>query len=162
MDKEGRVLAAYADGCLAPSCTEASATAHNPPYNESRTERATIIRQPGGPRLLAAFDPPNCGGNLLVCPATAPEAPRVDSVAGTAGSSVNLAWSAPDNGGSPLTGYNVYRRTDTGSFGAPLAMNTTGCPACKTTYVDTTTMAGTGYFYKVTALNAVGESANCD
>ncbi len=74
---------------------------------------------------------------------------------------VHLAWSEPDNGGSPLTGYNVYRRTDPGSYGAPLATVTLGCPACKTTYDDTTAAAGVTYFYKVTALNATGQSTNC-
>jgi hypothetical protein len=34
-------------------------------------------------------------------------------------------------------------------------------PACKTAYDDTTGVAGTSYFYKVTATNALGESSNC-
>jgi hypothetical protein len=70
VDKEGRVLAAYADGCVAPACTLATA-ASNPPYNTSRSAFSSIIRQSGGRRLFAAFDPtePNI-----------PQAPRVDSV----------------------------------------------------------------------------------
>lgn len=163
MDSEGRPLAAFADGCLPPSCTAATADAHAPPYNESRTERATIIRQSGGPRLLAAYDSQaNCSGDPPVCPATVPKAPRVDTVTGTAGLSVNLAWSEPDNGGAALTGYKIYRRIPPAAYGAALATVTTGCPACKTTYIDTTTVTGTAYFYKVTALNAQGESTNCE
>ena len=162
LDSEGRVLAAYADGCVAPSCTADTATAHGPPYNESRGALSSIIRQSGGPRLLSAYDSQvNCTGNPPTCPATVARAPRVDSVTGSAGGSVHLDWSEPDNGGSPLTGYNVYRRTDPGTYGAPLATVTIGCPACKTTYDDTTTVAGTAYFYKVTALNAIGEGTNC-
>jgi len=162
LDAEGRVLAAYADGCVAPACTALTATAHDPPYNESRSALSSIIRQSGGPRLLSAFDSQaNCTGNPPTCTATTPRAPRVDSVTGTAGNAVHLEWSEPDNGGAPLTGYKVYRRTDPGTYGAPLATVTLGCPACKTTFDDTTTVAGVAYFYKVTALNAMGEGTNC-
>ena len=157
IDSEGRVLAAYADGCVAPACT--AATADNPPdpangYTASRSALSSIIRQSGGPRLLAAYDP-------NPAEPTVPLAPRVDSVIGAAGSVVHLDWSEPDNGGAPLTGYNVYRRTSVGTYSTPLATVTLGCPACKSDYDDTTTVAGTSYFYKVTALNAQGESMNC-
>ncbi len=157
IDKEGRVLAAYADGCVAPACT--AATADNPPdptngYTASRSALSSIIRQSGGPRLLAAYDP-------NPAEPTVPAAPRVDSVIGAAGSVVHVDWSEPDNGGSPLTGYNVYRRTSVGTYGVPLATITLGCPACKSDYDDTTTVAGTSYFYKVTAMNAQGQSTNC-
>ncbi len=157
IDKQGRVLAAYADGCVAPGCSEA--TADNPPdptngYTASRSALSSIIRQSGGPRLLAAYDP-NPAEPVV------PAAPRVNSVVGAAGSVVHLDWSGPDNGGSPLTGYRVYRRTSVGTYGAPLATVTLGCPDCKRTYDDSTTVAGTSYFYKVTALNAIGESTNC-
>ncbi len=162
VDKEGRVVAAYADGCVAPACTAATATAHGAPYNESRSALSSILRQSGGPRLFAAFDSQaSCTENPLTCPATVPAAPRVNSVTGSAGSTVHLDWSEPDNGGSPLTGYNVFRRTDPGTYGAPLATITVGCPACKTTFDDTTTVAGTSYFYKVTALNVIGQGTNC-
>jgi hypothetical protein len=152
IDKEGRVLAAYADGCVAPTCSEESA-ASPPPYNVSRNALASIIRQSGGRRLFAAFDP-NPAEPVV------PAAPRLNTVTET-GEIVHLDWSEPDNGGSPLTGYKVYRRTDPGTYGAPLATVTIGCPACKTTYDDTTTVPGTAYFYKVTALNAIGESTSC-
>ena len=157
IDKEGRVLAAFADGCVAPACT--AATADNPPnptngYTASRSALSSIIRQSGGPRLLAAYDP-------NPAEPTVPAAPRVDSVIGAAGSVVHIDWSEPDNGGAALTGYRVYRRTSVGVYGAPLATITLGCPACKTDYDDTTTVAGTSYFYKVTALNAIGEGTNC-
>jgi hypothetical protein len=54
VDKEGRVLAAYADGCVIPAqggtCT--------PPNYSGRTAKAAIVRQATGRRLFAAFDPP--------------------------------------------------------------------------------------------------------
>ncbi len=163
VDKEGRPLAAYADGCVAPECTAEVATAHAPPYNESRSALATIIRQSGGPRLFSAYDSQaNCTGSPPACPPTVPRAPRLNSVTGSPGANVHLDWSEPDNGGSPLLGYNVYRRTEPGTYGAPLATVTIGCPAaCKTTYDDPTTVAGVSYFYKVTALNAIGQGTNC-
>jgi PKD domain len=175
IDSEGRVLAGYADGCVAPGCSEA--TANSPPdptdgYTASRSALSSILRQSGGPRLLAAYDSQvGCTGSPPVCPSTVPRAPRVDSVTGSAGSNVHLDWSEPDHGGADvppptptaaLTGYKVYRRTNPGVYGAPLATITIGCPACKTDYDDGTTLPGTVYFYKVTALNAVGESTNCD
>lgn len=153
IDKEGRVLAAYADGCVAPACDSTKAAAHKPPYNESRSALASILRQSGGPRLLAAFDPPL---------QAVPGAPRVNSVVRGADGIVHLSWSTPDNGGSPLTGYNVYRKTgDTGSYSLSGTVSV-GCPNCKTTFDDATaTDPAAKYIYKVTALNAIGEGPSC-
>ncbi|HKQ52471.1 MAG TPA: fibronectin type III domain-containing protein [Pyrinomonadaceae bacterium] len=134
MDYEGRIVGAYADGCV--GCTSPET---------SRSALATIVRQSGGKRLLAQFDPPENGKPL---------APRVDSVTRTSGG-VRLEWSAPDNGGSPITGYKVYRRTS--AFGLYSLLITTN----KTTYEDTTADAGVNYFYKVTAVNANGEGPFC-
>ncbi|HWW77012.1 MAG TPA: sialidase family protein, partial [Pyrinomonadaceae bacterium] len=50
VDKEGRVLAAYADGCVASQgCTA-------PDYH-GRASKASMICQSGGRRLFAAYDP---------------------------------------------------------------------------------------------------------
>ncbi len=145
LDHQGRTLVAFADGCI--GCT-------SPTGADSRSDKATIARQSGGKRLIAAFDPNPAE------PAV-PAAPRLDSVTQNSSGVVHVDWSEPDNGGSPLTGYNVYRRTSAGTYGAPLATVTMGCPSCKTEYDDTTAVAGTAYFYKVTALNLIGESTNC-
>ncbi|MGH9873409.1 MAG: PKD domain-containing protein, partial [Pyrinomonadaceae bacterium] len=50
IDREGRVLAAYADGCVA------SAGCVAPDYN-GRLNKAAIVRQSSGRRMFAAFDP---------------------------------------------------------------------------------------------------------
>src|SRR5207244_1469232 len=50
IDREGRVLAAYADGCVAPTCSAANG------YT-GRASKAAMIRQAGGRRMFAAFDP---------------------------------------------------------------------------------------------------------
>jgi len=82
--------------------------------------------------------------------ATAPEAPVASATAGTA--LVSLSWTVPADGGSPITGYNVYRG-DTTLTEVLLVSALTA-----TTYDDTTALTGSTYFYVVTAVNAVGES----
>lgn len=148
IDREGRVLIGYADGCLAPACTTATASG-NPPYTASRSSKGVITRQSGGKRMFAAFDPP--------AGPTAPANPRVDSVNRNAFGAVEVRWSEPDNGGSAVTGYNVYRRTASGTYGAPL----NSAPIAETAFDDATAAAETAYFYKVTAVNSVGESGSC-
>jgi fibronectin type 3 domain-containing protein len=86
-------------------------------------------------------------------PATAPSAPSLNAATPGNGS-VALAWSAPsDNGGSAITGYRVYRGT---SSGGETLLTTLGGV---TSWTDTGLTSGTTYYYKVTALNSVGESA---
>src|SRR5262249_19244574 len=71
-----------------------------------------------------------------------------------ASASVTLGWSAPSsNGGSAITGYKVYRAT---ASGAETLLTTLGNV---TTYTDNGVVNGTTYYYKVSALNAVGEGA---
>jgi hypothetical protein len=134
MDYEGRIVGAYADGCV--GCTSPST---------SRSDLATIVRQSGGKRLLAQYDPRE---------QAVPLAPRVNSVA-RVGDVVRLSWSEPDNGGSPITGYNVYRKE--GQSGAEGLIGT----STKTTFDDRTAAADKQYFYRVTAVNANGESGSC-
>jgi fibronectin type 3 domain-containing protein len=86
-------------------------------------------------------------------PATAPGAPSLNSA--TAGNnSVALAWTAPSsNGGSAVTGYNVYRSTTSGT---ETLLTTLGNV---TNWTDTGLTAGVTYYYQLTAVNNVGESA---
>jgi len=67
---------------------------------------------------------------------------------------VSLAWTKPADGGSPITGYRIYRATGTGS--AALLTTVTGSA---TTYRDAGARRGTTYSYTVTATNAIGEGA---
>src|SRR6266511_1603680 len=85
-------------------------------------------------------------------PATVPGAPSLDSA--TAGNaSVTLSWTAPSsNGGNPLSGYRLYRATSSGN---ETLLTTLGLA---TGYTDTAVTNGTTYYYKLTALNSLGES----
>ena len=141
VDHEGRVIIAYADGCV--GCT-------SPTGADSRAEKATIARQSGGKRLFAAFDPADPEPNP-------PAAPLVKYVFRDENGFVRVIWAEPDNGSATLTGYNVYRRESAGTYGAPLATLT----AAKTSYDDPTADPDIDYFYKVTAVNSEGEGTNC-
>ena len=68
---------------------------------------------------------------------------------------VTLTWSAPaSNGYSAVTGYKVYR---SGTTGAEAYLATvTG-----TTYADSGLLNGNVYYYRVSALNAMGEGPQC-
>jgi fibronectin type 3 domain-containing protein len=71
-----------------------------------------------------------------------------------ASGSVSLSWSVPANGGSAITGYNVYRGS---TSGGEALLGSVG--ATTTTYTDTAIVTGTAYYYEVTATNGIGESA---
>jgi hypothetical protein len=81
---------------------------------------------------------------------TVPGAPTLTVTA--SGQDARLTWSAPDNGGSAITGYQVLRGT---SSGAEVLLSTTSA----TSLTDTGLAAGQTYFYEVTATNAAGTGA---
>ena len=66
-----------------------------------------------------------------------------------------LSWAVPaTDGGSPITGYDVYRGTSPGGeSGTPLATNVVDHG-----FTDTSAVNGTTYYYTVAAVNAVGLS----
>ena len=145
VDKQGRVLAAYADGCVTAECirgVDRNGDGRLDSNDNDFTDKATIIRQTGGKRLFADFDP-----------VTATPAPPL-LVATKDGDSANLAWSIPDDGGSPITGYRLYRGVEGGaetllaSFGADVNSHTDND-------------AGSAiFYYRVTASNVNGEGAS--
>jgi len=133
VDKVGRVLVGYADGCV-DSCAIAGPN--------SFTAAASIARQVNGKRLFAKYD-------VLAAPA----APSLSGKSG--GSSNVLSWSAPDDHGSAITGYNLYRKLS----GASSFTLLTSLAAGASTYTDSTIVSGQSYVYHLTAVNAIGESA---
>ncbi len=139
IDAQGRVVGAFADGCVAGSCDATS------PNTASRSALGTIVRQSGGKRMFAEFDPAE--------PA-APPAPQI----GTALQSANgvlLTWQAPDNGGAALTSYLIYRGTASGAEKLIATVNAT-----KVSYLDRAAKSGT-YYYRVAAKNKYGTSPMC-
>ena len=87
-------------------------------------------------------------------PATVPGVPRNVGAARNATQGVNLSWTAPSsNGGSTVTGYRIYRSTTAGAEVFLIAVGNV------TSYIDRATTRGVRYFYKITAVNSVGEGA---
>ena len=82
--------------------------------------------------------------------ATVPGAPT--GLSGTAGNGqVSLTWTAPSDGGSAITGYEVSYGTSPGSLTSSVATGSTG-----TSYTVTGLTNGTPYYFAVAAINAVG------
>jgi hypothetical protein len=137
IDKEGRILLAGEDGCIG-ACVQGGAN--------SFTAKGFITRQSGGKRMIAQFDP--------VEPALA-GAPLVSGAIDHDKLNVQLSWPVPDNGGSPITGYKVYRRI--GTTGNFTLLGTT----TDTTFTDVTFNKTEQNFYHVTAVNGIGEGPFC-
>jgi PKD domain len=136
IDKEGRILVAGEDGCVGP-CVQGG--------GNSFSSKGFITRQSGGKRMLAAFDPTE--------PALA-GAPLVSATINAANTQISLTWPVPDNGGSDITGYNVYRIAGAGS---PVLIGTVTQPS----FNDTTFDSSVTNKYRVTAVNAIGEGPYC-
>ncbi len=85
--------------------------------------------------------------------ATAPTAPQNLTAAAAKGKGITLAWKGPASAGSsPVTGYRIYRSNVSGNETFLASVGNV------TSFKDTSTARGTRYYYKVTAVNAVGES----
>jgi hypothetical protein len=137
MTKDGRVVVAFADGCL--SDCEAKGAAGDQAGAEALSTHAwaSVAWQSAGQGLLAAYD------------ATPPAAPTLAG-SRTAGAT-SLSWNAPTSANAPVTGYTVLRQVDSG---AETAVATTTA----TSYIDTSAPAGHALTYRVTARNAFGTS----
>jgi hypothetical protein len=139
IDAQGRLVGAFADGCVAGSCDSSS------PNTASRSALGTVLRQSGGKRMFAAFDP--------VEPAL-PAAPQIGTALQSSTGTV-VTWQVPDNSGSPLRSYAVYRGAASGTE-TPLAT----ISASRTSYLDTSAKTGT-FYYRVAAVNKVGRGPLC-
>ena len=149
LDAQGKVLVGYADGCVAACET---GTGSYDPNNTKQSQQsqlnsftavANISRQSGGMSLFSKFDSTQ---------PTAPARPSLSATQTGTNGAVTLSWRAPDNGGSPITGYSVYRGT------APGAEKLLANVGTHVSYLDSKTKAGTTYYYTLVAANAVGKS----
>ena len=113
----------------------------------------TPTNTPVGPTNTPTPTPTNTPTATPTSPGlTVPSAPQNLSAVPARGKGIQLSWSPPaSNGGSPITGYNVYRGTVPG--GETLLTSVGNV----TSFKDTTTTRGQTYYYTVKALNAVGE-----
>jgi PKD repeat protein len=128
------VLYSYADGCI-NECES------GPP--NSFSSKATIARQSGGKGLLAQFDT----GEPVIPQAACLEGRRDDMAS-------YLHWVAPDNGGSAITSYKIYRATAQPGSETQIGFAEGG----KTSYTDRgvdPTVAT--YTYRIVATNAQGD-----
>lgn len=145
LDKQGRVLVGYADGCIDDPLDATNKCVSAPPPDAQdgiKTKLATIARQSGGLPLLAAND------SLF---ATVPGAPVLS---GLEGNNVNhLNWTTPANGGAAITGYKVYRGTSSGGETLLASLGAVN------SFDDTGVSNGTTYYYRVSAVNSKGEGS---
>ncbi len=131
-DTQGRVIASNSIGCSA-ACVN-----HGGPNTFSRL--AGIVRQSGGRRMYAQFDPP-----------IEPVLPAAPLLTGYRNNQlVSLTWPETDNGGSPITSYNVYRRIDGGTESKILSLT-------QRRQLSDPATPGHSYQYRVTAVNSLGE-----
>lgn len=132
MDERGRVLYAYADGCIG-DCESGGPNSYS--------SKATIARQSGGKGLLATQDP------------IEPAAPQSACLSGRRDDQASyLRWVVPDNGGSDITLYRIFRGTAPGNE-VLIGQQVGG----KTTYNDRTANPGVAtYTYKIAAVNSLG------
>ncbi len=85
-------------------------------------------------------------------PPSAPTNPSASVATGRTG--ITVSWNVPTStGGSPVTGYRIYRGTTAGTGGFLVSV-----AAGTTTFTDTAVTKKVTYFYRVSAANAVGES----
>lgn len=87
-------------------------------------------------------------------PAAPPAVPSqiTDLSATVSGNEIVLSWSAPSNNGSTITDYKIYRSVVSGE---ETFITNVGSPSVS--YTDIGITSGITYFYKVSAINGIGE-----
>jgi len=147
VDRQGRVLAGYADGCVTARCLAVAPNTESRLQNDRIGTRAaqvaTIIRQVTGPRLFSDFD---SGG-----PGAPPLPPPVEVSSTLRGN--QLAWQVPDSNGAPLTAYRIYRGS--GDREPELISQV---EANNQSFRDRKNVKRGAVYYQVTAVNSFGES----
>lgn len=108
-------------------------------------------------KAVNAIGPGSYSNEASATTATTPTAPRELQASAGAGQ-ITLTWTAPTSDGrSAITNYKVYRGTSSGSG---WLLTTGGCSGLGNvlTCTDSDVTLGNVYYYKVSAVNAVGES----
>ena len=137
IDEKGRPLFGFADGCIGACATD-------PVGKAAFSRKASIVRQTAGRSLIAAFDKAE------------PAKPAASCIAGNRDLlRAQLSWLVPDNGGAEIANYKIFRSLSPTVFpDAPIATT----QDAKSNFDDTTADPNVPvYYYKITALNSVGE-----
>jgi PKD repeat protein len=134
----------------------ATSTAQNPShtYSTAGTYTATLtVTDSSSPAKTASSTVTITASPIA---ATAPGAPTgLTATAGTG--QVSLSWQAPaSNGGENITSYRVYRGTSSGTESLLTSGGCSGLGAVLSC-TDTGLTAGQVYYYRVSAVNGVGE-----
>ncbi|HZR54325.1 MAG TPA: PKD domain-containing protein [Streptosporangiaceae bacterium] len=133
-----------------------SSTAQNPShtYSAAGTYTATLtVTDSSSPVKTATSTVTITASPVQGTPPGAPTG--LTATAGTG--QVSLSWTPPaSNGGVNITSYRVYRGT---SSGTETLLTSGGCSGlgAVTSCTDTGLTSGQAYFYKVSAVNAIGE-----
>ena len=134
----------------------ATSTAQNPShtYNSSGTFTATLTAKDSSSPVKSATSTVSVTASPIA--GTPPGAPT--GLTATPGNGqASLSWTAPaSNGGVAITSYKVYRGTSSGS---ETLLTTGGCSnlGAVLSCDDTGLTNGTKYYYKVSAVNSLGE-----
>jgi hypothetical protein len=137
VDDKGHVLFAFADGCI-DGCETGGPNSYS--------AKASIARQSGGKGLFAQFDTPE------------PVVSKSPYLMGFRDDQASyLTWNAPDNGGSAIAAYNIYRRSSSGGAETLIGQASGKASSYNDRGVDT---AVTTYTYRITAVNGIGEGAS--
>ena len=99
---------------------------------------------------------------IAITPAAEPDPPTGISLVSADTEHITFVWTAPYDGGKPITNYKLY--WDSGTDGAsfdPAVPESTGNAAAQITVVAGLS-AGQFYQFKVTAINDIGESQMSD
>jgi len=137
-----------------PTATPMATNTPTPTANATATNTATPTAT-----ATSTSTPTSAATSTATSTATAtpqgtalPSAPQNLTARPANGKGVQLTWSPPtSNGGSPITGYNIYRSTVSGGETFLTSVGNV------TSFKDTSTTRGQAYFYTVKAVNAVGE-----
>ena len=132
IDPDGRIVVAYEDGCVG-GCVGGGISQY--------TDQAVLARQSGGRTLFAAKD---------VAEPVKAGAPRITGY--RTADFAYLEWPAPDSGGDAISEYRVYRGTTSGQ------LSLLGRAGKGGKFLDSEKQPTATYYYRVTAVTAVGES----
>lgn len=132
IDAQGRVLVAYADGCIGACATGGAVT---------YADAGVIARQDTGKRMYAAFDPPAAS--------PLPGSPVISGFRDDFGS--YITWTKPSDGTLPITEYVVERAIGLGNS-RQIGITTNLLKFTDTSALDSSLT----YNYRVAARNANG------